>query len=56
MHQSKEEYKKYADYRAKRSPVLKNCLAAFLFGGLICSFGQCLFTLYSLLGATVKDS
>lgn len=56
MHQSKEEYKKYANDRAKRSPVLKNCLAAFLFGGLICAFGQCLFSLYSFFGASIKDS
>ena len=56
MHQSKEEYKKYTESRAKRSPVLKNCFASFWVGGLICAFGQALFSLYSSLGADDKTS
>lgn len=56
MHQKKEEYKKYTENRAKRSPVLKNCFASFWVGGLICAFGQSLFSLYSSLGADIKTS
>ena len=47
MNLSKETYKKYATARAPRSPILKNCLRAFLTGGLICTLGQGLNTLYT---------
>ena len=47
MNLSKETYKKYADARAPKSPVLQNCLRAFLTGGLICTLGQGLNTLYT---------
>ena len=35
-----EEYKKYAERHAPRSPMGKNMLFAFLIGGLICCLGQ----------------
>ena len=47
MNLSKETYKKYANARAPRSPVLKNCLRAFSVGGLICTLGQGLTALYT---------
>ena len=47
MNLSKETYKKYANARAPKSPILKNCLRAFLVGGLICTIGQGLNTLYT---------
>ena len=47
MNLSKETYKKYAAARAPKSPILKNCLRAFLTGGLICTLGQGLNTLYT---------
>ena len=42
-----KEYKEYADKRAKKSPLLKDCIKAFLFGGTICALGEGLKTLYS---------
>ena len=33
-------YKRYAKARAKKSPLIKNCVCAFLIGGLICVLGQ----------------
>ncbi len=42
----KKEYLALVNRRAARSPVLKNCLSAFLFGGGICAFGQVLYSLY----------
>ncbi len=56
MHQSKESYNKYVEKRAKKSPLGKNCFAAFWVGGLICAFGEALLYLYSLLGADQKTS
>ncbi len=56
MHQSKKQYSEYAKKRAKRSPVFKNCLSAFLVGGLICAFGESLFYLYSSFGIEARSS
>ena len=50
MNRSNEEYRKFAERHAKRSPVLRDCICAFLVGGLICCFGEALFSLYALLG------
>ncbi len=49
MQLNKETYKKYADARAPKSPILKNCLRAFLVGGLICMMGQGLIFVYTKL-------
>ncbi len=43
---SKENYKKYAEGRAKKSPIGKNCLSAFLIGGGICTLGHGLTDIY----------
>lgn len=43
---TKKEYQKLAEQNAKKSPVFKNCCAAFLVGGLICTLGQAFFNLY----------
>ena len=36
----KKDYKKYTAAHAPKSPCLKNCIKAFLIGGLICAIGQ----------------
>ena len=46
---SNKEYKKLAKSTARRSPVPKNCVAAFLVGGSICTLGQGLKNLYEYL-------
>jgi stage V sporulation protein AC len=52
-----KSYKKYAEARAKKSPLLSDCIKAFLFGGLICAGAQVLFNLYhNTLGATYDDA
>ena len=51
-----KEYEKWVTARAARSPVLKNCLAAFLVGGAICALGEVLFLLYSYFGVSEKVS
>lgn len=42
----KQTYKKYAEARAPKSPTVKNCVKAFLFGGAICCLGEVLKNLY----------
>lgn len=53
---NKDQYKALADRRAGRSPLLKNCLAAFLVGGSICLFGEALTTLFLTLGLDAKTA
>ena len=48
MNIEKKDYKKYAKAHAPSSPILKNCLKAFLFGGSICAFSQGLRQLYMM--------
>ena len=40
MKMTKKEYKKYAESKADKSPVVKDMINAFLIGGLICTIGQ----------------
>lgn len=57
MNIEKSTYKKYADAHAPASPIIKNCLLAFLTGGLICTFGQTLLFIYrDLLKMPQKDA
>ena len=37
---TQKEYQDYVDKQSPNSPIWKNCLYAFLIGGLICSIGQ----------------
>lgn len=37
---SKDDYSKMADKASPNSPIILNCIKAFLFGGLICTIGQ----------------
>lgn len=46
----KQKYKKYADGHAPKSPILKNCICAFLIGGGICTAAQGLRDAYTAAG------
>lgn len=46
MNMEKDTYKRYADARAPRSPLGRDCLMAFLTGGTLCLLGQLLRNLY----------
>jgi len=46
MNMDKNQYKKFADAHAPKSPIVKNCIFAFLIGGLICSFAELITNLY----------
>lgn len=46
---NKEKYAELVKKTAKKSPLAKNCLLAFLVGGTICVLGQGMFDLYSAL-------
>ena len=53
MNIDKKQYKKYASAHAPKSPILKNCLLAFVFGGGICVLGEFFIKLYSTFGNMV---
>ena len=53
---SKEEKKALLKKHAPRSPIFKNCLCAFFFGGAICLIGELLLSLFSSLGLSQKLS
>ncbi len=40
MNYSKKEYSDYVDKKAKKSPIVRNTILAFVIGGLICCVGQ----------------
>ncbi len=54
---SKEEYSQMAKKASPNSPLVKDCIKAFLVGGLICLIGQALTLTYNLfLNMQLKDS
>lgn len=54
---SKEEYSQMAKKASPNSPLVKDCIKAFLVGGLICLIGQALTMTYNLfLKMEIKDS
>ena len=48
MNMDKKQYKRFADAHAPKSPIVRNCVKAFLVGGTICTFGEALGELYML--------
>lgn len=51
----KKTYKKYAQAHAPKSPIVKNCIKAFIFGGIICAIGQGFLEIYGQVLGLVKD-
>lgn len=56
MNMNKKEYGEYVDKKTQNSPILKNCINAFLFGGLICAAGQWMLNFYQGFGLEQKDA
>ena len=52
MNIDKKQYKKYAAAHAPKSPLLLDCIRAFLVGGIICAIGQGFTDIYGALGLT----
>ena len=44
----KNQYKELVHQTTPKSPILKDCIKAFIFGGGICCFGEVLKTLYGM--------
>ena len=52
----KQKYSKMVKKQTKNSPILKNCVKAFLFGGAICTVGQVLTDVYMSLKIEKTDA
>lgn len=52
---TKEAYKKYADKKSPKSPIVKDIIFAFLIGGTICCIGQGISDLYTNFTTLTKD-
>ena len=50
MYMNEKEYAKLVKELAPKSPIVKDCIFAFLIGGLICTIGQAFMNLYSYFG------
>ena len=53
---TEKEYARLVGEMAPKSPILKDCVLAFLVGGLICTLGQALLALYGALGLEKTDA
>ena len=53
---SNQEYDQYVKEKSPNSKLGKNCLLAFLIGGLICAVGQLFSFLYTHFGFTVEQT
>ena len=49
-------YQAYAQGRAKKSPIVSDCLRAFLVGGTICTIGEAFRQFYGKVGMTADDA
>ena len=50
-----KNYQQLVHNLTPKSPLLKDCILAFIFGGSICCFGQILRTAFSSLGLTEDE-
>lgn len=53
---TQKQYDKLVKELSPRSPIGKDCLFAFLIGGLICTLGQAFMTLYGAVGLPKQDA
>ena len=56
MNMNNEAYQKFVKARAPRSPLFKDCLHAFLVGGLICAFAEALLKGFLALKMTEENA
>ncbi|MBP3434765.1 MAG: stage V sporulation protein AC [Clostridia bacterium] len=53
---TKQEYQSIAKKRAPKSPLIKDCLCAFLVGGLLCAAGEVVILLVGNAGLDAKSA
>ena len=53
---SAKDYPAYVQQRAKKSPLVKDTLLAFVIGGIICALGQGITELWAMTGISKAES
>ena len=53
---TEKEYGRLVEEMSPKSPIGKDCLGAFVIGGLICTMGQVFINLYAGLGLEKQDA
>ena len=53
---TQKDYQEYVNQKSPNSPIFKNCINAFLIGGLICSIGQIIFSFCKYKGLDETSS
>ena len=56
MNMSKQDYQKYVQSKAQKSPIVKDTLCAFVIGGGICVIGQAIMNLALAQGLDKTDA
>ena len=56
MNMSNKDYGRFVQDRAKKSPIVKDCILAFLIGGAICMIGQAVMNGWSAAGLNKEDA
>ena len=56
MSVSKEEYGRMAKRASPNSPLLLDCIKAFIFGGIICAFAEGLSIIFSFTDMSTEES
>lgn len=56
MKMTNAEYSQYVKSKMPRSPIVKDCILAFLFGGLICCVGQAITDAFTHFGLAKEDA
>lgn len=53
---TKQEYDELVKQKTPNSTILKNCIKAFVIGGLICVLGEALLKMYKRFGLSQEDA
>ena len=56
INMTEKEYNRLVTEMAPKSPIGKDCVKAFVIGGLICTLGQAFISLYTHLGMDKADA
>ena len=56
MDMTPKEYQEYVKQKAPKSPIVRDCLRAFLVGGLICTLGQAIQNGWLAAGLSKDDA
>ncbi len=54
--EEKQAFRKFAEAHAPKSNLPKDCLMAFIVGGIICTIGQAISDIYKYFGATEETT